>query len=361
MQRSTNAYTPSLRIASGKKKLLLRRAVLAVLAVGAVSASAACGASPAASPATTPASPTALPSQPASTPVLTTTADSTSEHDPVTYQYPTFSSLSSGFRLQLVFGSPDLRLGTNRIAFALSTDQGPVQLPIVTLDSFGQKPSGTSTPPAQSTEAKYYPFLGGSRGVYAAHLTFPRTGQWWLRVSFPTPQGTRAAMLFSVQVDKTSQILDVGDTAPASHNRTAADVSSLADLTTGSDPNPVLYQDSIATLIQKHEPFVVTFASPAFCTTPLCGPQVEVLGALAKQFSPSIAFVHVDIYENPQQIQGDLSRAIVNPIVRQWKVQTGETTYVVNGKGKIAARFQSFVSEQELASVLRSLLQSGTN
>jgi len=333
-----------------------------MVAAGAVSASAACGASPTAPPPNTPAPTTTVPARPTGTAVVTTTAGiGTSEPDPVTYQYATFSSLSSGLRLQLVFGSPDLRVGTNRIAFALSTDQGVVQLPIVALDSFRQKPSGTGTPPVQSTEAKYYPFLGGGRGVYATHLTFPQAGQWWLRASFPTPQGTRAAILFSIQVDKTSQILDVGDAAPVSHNRTTADVSSLADLTTGSDPNPALYQHSIAGLIQEHKPFVVTFASPAFCTTPLCGPQVEVLGVLAKQFSPSIAFVHIDIYENPQQIQGDLSRAIVNPIVRQWKVQTGETTYVVNGNGEIAARFQSFASEEELSSVLKPLSKSGAS
>ena len=47
---------------------------------------------------------------------------------------------------------------------------------------------------------------------------------------------------------------------------------------------------------------VVVFASPAFCVNAVCGPQVEVLSELQEVYGDRASFVHVDLYENPEEI-----------------------------------------------------------
>ena len=54
------------------------------------------------------------------------------------------------------------------------------------------------------------------------------------------------------------------------------------------------------------------------------------------------------LYENPQEIQGDLNSAIETPLLEEWGLASQEWTYVVGADGIVAARFENFVGEQEL-------------
>ncbi len=103
---------------------------------------------------------------------------------------------------------------------------------------------------------------------------------------------------------------------------------------------------------------MVVFASPAFCTNALCGPQVEVLSELAARHGERARFLHVDLYENPHEIQGDLDRAVRTPVLEEWGIHTDEWTFIVDGDGLVAARFEAFVTEQELEQALLSLLDA---
>ena len=103
---------------------------------------------------------------------------------------------------------------------------------------------------------------------------------------------------------------------------------------------------------------MVTFASPAFCTNALCGPQVEVLSHLRESHSDIAEFVHIDLYENPHEIKGDLSRATRSPALEEWGIVTDEWTFIVDADGKIVARFESFVPEPELEEALLAVLSS---
>ena len=99
-------------------------------------------------------------------------------------------------------------------------------------------------------------------------------------------------------------------------------------------------------------PLVLNFSSPAFCTNALCGPQVEVLSALRNKHMDTVGFLHIDLYENPNEIQGDPSLAIRTPILDQWRIKSDEWTFVVDRDGRVIARFEGFVSELELEEVL---------
>ena len=60
-------------------------------------------------------------------------------------------------------------------------------------------------------------------------------------------------------------------------------MASLKELATGGLQDADLYQATIADAVQNGLPTVIVFASPAFCTNAVCGPQVEVLQQLKGQ------------------------------------------------------------------------------
>lgn len=275
-------------------------------------------------------------------------------------QYPEYQDESSGLRT--ILGTPDLGVGGQRVAFVLTNRSGIIKIPVAKVETFFH-PDGGGGPqqgPVETQNARYYDFPLGVRGIYVAHLTFDRPGLWGLRVSIPTPDGKRVDMRFNFQVDRRTEAVQVGDEVPETRNRTLADVASVAQLTTSGDPDPQLYDEQIAELKAAGRPFVVTFASPAFCTNALCGPQVEVLSHLRARYSDQASFVHVDLYENPHEIKGNLSNAVRTPILEEWGLETDEWTFIVDPSGRVASKFESFAPEGELETALLEMLETRT-
>ena len=274
--------------------------------------------------------------------------------------YPVYDDPSSGLRV--IFGTPDLGVGRHRVAFALTDPaQGLVRLPILRAASY-YYPRGASGPregPVEQATARFFEFPFGTRGIFSAELTLDRPGDWGLELTLPAPDGGTRSTTFLFPVAERTSAPAVGDRAPASASRTVADVASLAELTTGHEPDAALYRLSIADALAEARPFVVVFASPAFCTNALCGPQVEVLSALAARHGERANFLHVDLYENPDEIRGDLDRAVRTPVLEEWGIHTDEWTFVVDADGRVAGRFEAFVTERELEQALLAVLDAG--
>ena len=93
---------------------------------------------------------------------------------------------------------------------------------------------------------------------------------------------------------------------------------------------------------------MAVFASPAFCTNAVCGPQLDVLQELKNAHADRANFVHVDFYDNPHEIQGDLDRARISPAVRDWKLPSIEWTFVIDSAGIVTARFEGFATYDEV-------------
>ena len=148
----------------------------------------------------------------------------------------------------------------------------------------------------------------------------------------------------------------MGSVSPASRNKTLDDVDDLKELTTGSLRDPDLYMTTIADGVKSGLPTVVVMASPAFCTNAVCGPQVEVLRDLKDKYAGQANFIHVDYYDNPDEIQGDLDRARPSPTVLEWNLPSSEWSFVIDRNGVIAERFEAFATLEEIEKVLLDLL-----
>ena len=253
--------------------------------------------------------------------------------------------------LQAILGTGDLGVGANRVGFVITSPDGfVVELEASVTTRYGARP-GSSGEVRQTAKAELQPWPYGSRGMYATQLEFDRAGEWGLDIT--TGEGT--VQLFFEVLDSPSAPA-VGDPAIASKTKTMADVESIQQLTTGSLGDPDLYQRTIADAVLSGDPTVVVFASPAFCTNAVCGPQVEVLQELKDGYAGQASFIHVDFYDNPDEIQGDLERARISPVVLEWGLPSIEWTFVIDRDGIVSERFEGFATFTEVEDALKRVM-----
>jgi len=253
---------------------------------------------------------------------------------------------------QAILGTPDLGVGTNRIGVLLTSPRGFVKASMVEFTSW-YVADGPAQGPAATARAEFHQWpYTVSRGLYVAELDFDRPGLWRIEAEVPSDGGGVEIVRVEFEVRPEPLAPAVGDKAPASVTMTAADVGRLSQLTTGSLQDPDLYRISLADAVASGLPTVVVFASPAFCITEVCGPQVEVLQELKNKYKGRANFVHVDFYSNPEEIQGDLGNAVVSPAVVEWRLPSIEWTFVIDANGVITGRFEAFATVEELDAAL---------
>ena len=258
--------------------------------------------------------------------------------------------------LQAIFATPDLGIGKNRFAFVLTSKTGLIRAPTATVSSMFTPPSGEAAEPKQIALAVFRPFPLVSRGLYVTSLTFDAPGQWSVKINVLDKSGVNRIVQLSFPVKGATAAPQMGTPAIASRNKTVGDVERLSQLSTGSMLDPDLYQLTIAKAVESGLPTVVVMASPAFCTNAVCGPQVEVLQQLKDEFEGRANFIHVDFYDNPEEIQGDLDSALISPTVLEWNLPSTEWSFVIDQQGIVVGRFESFTTLEELRAVLQSLL-----
>ena len=262
--------------------------------------------------------------------------------------------------LRLILATPDLAPGTRRFAMVLTDGSGIVAFPVVQVSSYkypgGSEAVSDREGPEETALARYFEFPYGTRGVHVTELTFDEAGMWGVEASVPQPDGSVATIEVVLEVHEETMSVDVGEVPPLVDSRTLADVEDVSDLTTGSQRDESLYQISLADALQNGKPTVVVFASPAFCTNAVCGPQVEVLSNLSASYGDAADFVHVDLFTNPKEIQGDLTRAKKSPLLDEWGLVSQEWTFVMNRDGEVVGRFENFAPQAELEPSLESVL-----
>jgi hypothetical protein len=191
------------------------------------------------------------------------------------------------------------------------------------------------------------PAAGNVNRLYVAHVRIPRPGRFWL-VAAPTGARIQAVGVFDVRSQSPTPA--VGAKAPASDTPTLADAPARS-LTTRRPPDVELLRYSVAGSLAAHRPFVVTFATPKFCTSRTCGPVVDVVDAVRRRFvSSDVRFIHVEVYTDNDPAKG------YNRWMRQWRLRSEPWTFLVGRDGSVKAKFEGSVSEAELVAAIRRTL-----
>jgi hypothetical protein len=195
--------------------------------------------------------------------------------------------------------------------------------------------------PGVSKAAKF-----GVESLYVAHVRIPAAGTYWV---LARPAGARIAGLGNIVVNPESASPAVGAPAPKSNTPTLASTGgNFSTLTTAKNPDPALYRSSVAQAVAAHAPFVLTFATPKFCSSRTCGPVVDVVSHVRRQFTKTpVRFIHVEVYEHNDPAQG------YNRWMRQWHLESEPWVFLVGADGRIKDKFEGSVSAGELQNAVR--------
>ncbi len=253
-----------------------------------------------------------------------------------------------------------LEVGEQRLAFLLTTSKGLIKTPTalvtpVFLDgAYGPVPGTTM-------EAAFNLWPYGIRGSYSTYANFNQAGRWRLDVQVDNPEGDDQVQ-FEVEVLEKSPVPALGSKALLSLTKTLAGHGAIEEITTDYSPDPDLYQITIKEAVENPLPSVVVFASPAFCTSPTCGPQTDTVTELKEKHPGKANYIHVEIYDNPAEIQGDLDRAEIASVVDDWGLTSIEDyfneswTFILDADGRIDDRFEGFATVDELEAALLKVL-----
>ncbi len=265
---------------------------------------------------------------------------------------------STATELEAILATTQLRPGPQRVAFLLLAEDSFLKAPEVTVSSVYLPGDGSEPRTGETATARFHLWPYGVRASYVTDLTFDRPGSWRLDIGVDYGVGFfgRAQLLLDVQ--ERVGVPDIGSPAPPSRSKTIGDVASLEKLTSGSTPDPDLYELSIAEALASDRPLMVVFSSPAFCTSPTCGPQMDTVSALKESYRDTANFIHVEVYDNPDEIQGDLTLGRLSPTVEEWGINKDPDwfneswVFVVDREGRIAAKFEGFATIEELEAAL---------
>ncbi len=253
--------------------------------------------------------------------------------------------------LQAVVAASELVVGNQqRVPIGITDHNTPVSDATVHVRSFILNGNTGTFKGESDAPFKGEGLQGG--GIYVAHLTFDKAGDWGVEVTASRPTGAHLTVQLPMNVLALPVVPGVGQPAPLTHNPTARDVADVETIDSGRPPDD-MHQLSIADAIQQHRPALVVFATPAFCTSKTCGPEVKVVQGLELAYRDRLAFIHVEIYRDfkPDPSKKQLAQAVID-----WRLQTEPWVFLIDSKGVIQSRFEGATASDELKTAIDQLL-----
>ena len=275
---------------------------------------------------------------------------------------PSPGSSSGGPEILPLLINSEITKGPNRFLFSL-TDRANklVAAPDVKVHLLFYDVDTAENDVVFEADATFLWAIEGEQGLYVATIEFPDAGRWGTRFDATFPDGGVKTVRADYDVRESGTTPPLGSKAPSVDTPTATDVGGdLSKLSTDKDPDPRFYETSIADALAAREPFVVAFATPAFCETRLCGPALETVKDVAKDY-PAITFINVEPYKMKFEngsLQPELdANGQLQPAdwTNAWGLQSEPYTVVVRADGTVAAKFEGVIGADELRGALDAL------
>jgi hypothetical protein len=195
----------------------------------------------------------------------------------------------------------------------------------------------------------------GSDGYYVVHANFDAPGHWGAKIIVTRDGRTAKPLTFRFNVLDDTPEPGPGDAAPPSRQVTLDVAGSIEDIDTSFPPRPDMHRLTVAEALASGRPAVIAFATPAFCESRTCAPVMEtVMDPLYAKYHDRAAFIHIEPYELPQLRQANQKEPV--PAMREWRLQSEPWVFVVDGAGRIAAKFQGIMAEDEVEAALVAML-----
>jgi hypothetical protein len=218
---------------------------------------------------------------------------------------------------------------------------------------------------AATAEGAFVWTIEDERGMYILDVELAEAGTWGAEFTTEAPGSAAETVRLTFEVHDTSPTVAVGAKAPASDTPTLDDVGGdIAQISTDTDPVPAFYTTSVADALAAHEPFVLVFATPKFCTSAQCGPTLDELKPVARAH-PDVTFINVEPYKLKVvdgQLQPDLDAngaLQATDITNQWGLLSEPWVFAVDGDGIVRGSYELIVSDAELDAALEAISPAG--
>lgn len=260
---------------------------------------------------------------------------------------------AAGAPLTAVQASSEAAVGRNRFAIGLIDAQNqPVTSGTVSIDFFKVDPASGTAQKKFDAPATFRAVQMLDRGIWVSRADFDAPGPWGIQVTHtPSGQQPRQARL-SFQVQSAFSAPGYDAPAPRSASLTLSDVGGDAARVCSNSPTCSMHEVSIKdALAPGQKPLVVLFATPAFCTSNTCAPELTAIEELrGRGYGERASFVHVEIYDYP------FAQMNPSPVVREWKLPSEPWVFLVDRGGTVRERFEGAAPVEELEPALTALL-----
>jgi hypothetical protein len=197
------------------------------------------------------------------------------------------------------------------------------------------------------------------RGMYIVNATLPTAGQWGAEFTTEAPGAAAETIRVMFEVHEDSPWVAVGEKAPVSKSPTLADVGGVISLiSTDKTPDPAFYQTSVAGALAAHQPFMLIFATPKFCTSAQCGPTLDRFKPVAAA-NPQVTFINVEPYQL-QAVDGELQPILdangqlqATATTNEWGLLSEPWIFAVDRNGIVRGSYEVAISDQELTDILQ--------
>lgn len=215
--------------------------------------------------------------------------------------------------------------------------------------------------PATSVEASYLP-SGLGRGLYRAAVDFDCVGEWGAEVSIELADGSQATERLRFRVRPAGDTPAIGAAAPRSDSPTATTLEEARLISTDTNPYLAAYDTTVAEAVTSGRPALVFFATPAFCQSGLCGPTVELVKSVAREYEAELEFVNVEPYQlrmtenGLQPLLDEDGQLQPVPAAVEYGIPAEPYLFVVDAEGDVFARFEIVVGGDELRAAIEDVL-----
>lgn len=254
-----------------------------------------------------------------------------------------------------VIASSELVVGANRFLFTI-VDQSsqPIASPDMTTKVAFYDLAKDPKDPQSSAAGRFLWAIPNERGFYVTDATFDVAGEWGAEITTTPKTGSPTSARIRFQVEQKGTTPAIGDPAPSTPTPTLADVGGdVKKLSSDPNPYPPFYQLSEADALAAHKPFVLVFATPAFCQSRVCGPTLDGVKTVARS-EPGFTFINVEPYELDfvnGQLQPKLdAKGQLQPVkaVDAWGLQAEPWIFVVDRNGIVRGSYEAVVGQAEL-------------
>jgi hypothetical protein len=199
----------------------------------------------------------------------------------------------------------------------------------------------------------------GDTGAYVSNVTFDAAGNWGVEVTGATKEGVRLdPVRLSFPVLATDPGIAIGSPIPPSRQTILSDVSNIRTIDTSLNPIPEEHGLTVADAIADGKPTVIAFATPAYCTSLICGPTKDIFDELYQQYHGQANFIHIEPYDVQKVAAGKcptLADCTV-PATVDFKLESEPWVFVADANGILRAKFDGIMSEAEMQAALLQVL-----